>query len=286
MGLNISILGGRHQGKSTLSVAVALTLSRRVVVFDPGGQYRRESWIYTKKPDEVYNLLRYDDKPMIIVFEPGRHDSEARFNELFQAVWGPSELPWLRDFTFIVDEASKLQKPQAINSNYEWMLRRAPVDFHTISISHRIADFHRDQRNLSTHQFVFRTENTDDQRALEREYGIEPGRVGALREFHFYHRFTALGGISKHAIFRDPKAWEINLGSSQSEAEVVGESPVSLFADDYKDDKIVQSFPAALALSAEIDQLAEEIIPPISADGGEPKSLIDQLWGSLIRGKQ
>lgn len=233
------VIGKRRQGKSTLSMSLALAKSDTVIVYDPNTQFRE--WGDPMSVDQIENALLapepYQDTPNeetrevvvknvyknVYIFRPTNppYDSpEDGFSELAEMLW------YWEDFTLIVDEASTVQSQHNMNSKLERMIRQGPANVHVVQASHRVVDFHRFSRAMGTDFFFFRTPERKDVARISEEYDRRMERIlPYLGVYELAHHWQASGGIESTSVWRCPKDWFVELGHREKEVLTGDESP-------------------------------------------------------------
>ena len=129
------IFGRRKQGKSTLSLALALDRSR-IVIFDPNNQF---PYIASIPPQALAAWLEKETDAEWRICRVGPIDTED-IDEVFAMV--AAALFEADDVAFVVDEAHLLQSAKGINENLDRMIRRSTSTQSLILNTHRVTDAH------------------------------------------------------------------------------------------------------------------------------------------------
>lgn len=186
--MNILIMGRRGLGKSTLAEYLALGLNRDLVIFDANNQFKdAEQTSDLKKVESVLSSAS-DDTPgdtresFAVAFVP-TGDVENDWNAFARVIWQ------FGDYSLIVDEAHRLQKPQYVNLWLDRFIRQAPrrerndsAPIDIIQTYHRPTDVNGIVLGLADYAYVFRTTKQRDIDWIEKEWGEELAkRVQELR---------------------------------------------------------------------------------------------------------
>ncbi len=175
--MNNLIMGRRGLGKSTLAEFLALQLNRDLVIFDANNQFK-DAEHRTSDVQEVEEILDAhsssdDPSPLSLSYIP-LGDVESDWNKFARAIWN------FGDYSLIVDEAHRLQKPQYVNLWLDRFMRQAPrrerndaqpIDI--IQTYHRPTDVNGIVLGLADYAYVFRTTKRRDVEWIEKEWGEE-----------------------------------------------------------------------------------------------------------------
>lgn len=171
--MNVSIIGRRGLGKSTLALWRALLLNRNVAAFDPGDQYDAMR-VRTSDLDEVRKAFEADwtDDPLSLAYIPPSSNIELEWDKFAAVLWPyTGKHDGAGSYVLIVDECDELQSPQRIDEWLNRFVRRAPrrekgnpnpVDL--IQTTHNPQDLHRTSFSQSDEVYIF---NMFDARSID-----------------------------------------------------------------------------------------------------------------------
>lgn len=174
--MNTLILGRRGLGKSTLAVWRARQLSKHIVAWSPGAEFRAADLHITAR-DELLDFMdsasddEEEEQPYFVEYIADG-DLEENFDRFARVLWK------FGDYALIVDEANELQTPASINPMLARFIRRAPrrekgdenpIDI--IQTSHFPVDFHRISFGLADEAFIFRLTRLRDWERIRDEFG-------------------------------------------------------------------------------------------------------------------
>jgi hypothetical protein len=210
--MNDLLYGTRRQGKSTLGLALAVERSRRVVIFDPNGQY---PVIQAIRIDDLPNWLADSSAALIEnprgyhVVRVGPFDTEyvpIAFDQFSEVLYQVNNL------SVIVDEAHMLQGPQSLDPNLDRWNRRSPASVTVIQTTHRIVDAHPDSRYHADNVFFFFTDNELELKTISKHFGAEVSKaVPTLGLHQVLHWWREKGGFRRWSIWKDGGEWFIDL---------------------------------------------------------------------------
>lgn len=213
--MNGVIIGVRRQGKSTLAAYLSQR-KKAVVIFDPNVNFPAFPHLSL---DEL-QLWFEAGSTGVVVFRPDPSRISDDFAALSITLWPYGY------FSFVIDEAHLLQRPQSMHPELQRWIRQGPredshdsrgrsLDVDIIQTSHRIVDINCDGRSLWSDVFIFRTIHPADLERIERDFGSGVSNaVTQLERFHFVHWWLDSGGIERWSIHIDPAAWYCNIRGS------------------------------------------------------------------------
>jgi hypothetical protein len=205
----MTILGRRRQGKSTLALALAAARSRSVLIYDVNAQYR--SIPATPLDEEIIQQELEREEGCLLVFRPDTVNLTDDWHRLAEILWG-----W-EDFALILDEASEFQSPAWRDEWLDRYLRQAPDSVSLIMTTHRIVDFAKLSRALSSDLFLFQTRQEADLTLLASEFpGIRTDVVSSLPTYHVLHHWVDHGGIGRNNLWNRPEEWYVNISAAGS----------------------------------------------------------------------
>jgi len=205
------IFGGRGQGKTTLSLALALIHHENVIVWDPSAQF--DGYVISY-PHELRVWIEADERPRVCVYRPvidirgSRSEAHEQFAEMMSVlVNGPNGRPY-SDYSVIVDEADNLQGPTAreLCAGLNWLMRRSgkwprhPYGVTVIQNSHALVDFSATVKRLATDIFIVAAENRRDFQQLKEQFGSEnlAAHVFNLRQHEVIHLYKSTDDAGRH----------------------------------------------------------------------------------------
>jgi len=203
--MNAVIFGRRRQGKSTLSLALAVsTAAETIIVFDPNNQYQSLERV---SPADLESWLQKGNTVCRIdVIDPVT-DFEDTMEVLDGGEWR------FANYAIVIDESSFLQKPQRIHPEWERLMRQSPRDVHLIQNTHRAPDTHNLVRALASDVFVFQTYLRRDLNYLAENFGDDMAdAVARLPKYHVIHWWLDEGGVPQWREWRNPDVWYVDIG--------------------------------------------------------------------------
>lgn len=210
--LNDLVYGTRRQGKSTLALALAVERARRVLIFDPNGQFPVVQSIRIEDiPDwlAVSTSALEENPSSYHVVRVGPFDTEyvpVAFEQFSEILY---QVP---DISVIVDEAHMLQGPQSLDPNLDRWNRRSPASVTVIQTTHRIVDAHPDSRYHADNVFFFFTDNTLELKTIAKHFGQEVSdsipRLGLHQVLHWWRE---KGGFRRWSVWTKGDEWFIDL---------------------------------------------------------------------------
>jgi hypothetical protein len=203
--MNDVIIGQRRQGKTTLSLAVAASRSKTVVVFDPNYNLRSPFAVTALTPSDLERLLSVES-PMVVRIGPFALDEIHQAFDNYAAV-----LLQYRDFSLIVDEAHMLQTKMSLNASLDKFLRWSPADVHVIQTSHRWLELNTLSRYLVDELRMFRNEQPRETGLIEEQTGIPQAVLKDLGDREYVHWKRNPAGRAQWYIQRDSRSWFIDL---------------------------------------------------------------------------
>lgn len=222
--MNVLEIGRRGLGKSTHALAVALKLNPHVIIFDTNSQYRSADRVTSSLRELEDEIEAHDDlgEQYIIAYVP-QGDVEEEWDAFAELLWEYG------NYSVIVDEAHRLQKPSYVNHNLDRLMRQAPrrergdddpIDL--IQTFHRPVDINGIVLGLADVVYMFRMTRARDVEAVEREFGPEAAsRVTQLLTpaSDPPGREVLEVNIERDEIFvlTDPDKWFINIRKSRVE---------------------------------------------------------------------
>lgn len=218
--MNILILGRRRQGKSTLSLALALSRSETVVILDPNRQYPdfervADSAALDDRLEDSAHYLRVGDPPLVICVDAP--DIDAAMSDI-----GPLlRDKWNEDVALVIDEANSLQRPHSIHPELDLIMRRCKASFTLVQNTHRLVDLHRRTRHLVDSAYFFSCRVPGDLEVLRSEFEVEElAEVLPHLPAHHCVRWWIVGGEVRWEILNQPEIWFIDLHNSNELEEV------------------------------------------------------------------
>lgn len=198
--MHILVWGRRRQGKSTLSLALALAQRQTVIVWDPNNQYQCLPLVELDElEDALESLLAFRYMPI---------DSWEEFSELM-AVLDGDDWKW-QDYTLVLDESSALQNPHKLHPNLERLVRQKPADITVIETTHRPSDTNSLVKALASDVFVFQTYLARDLDYLADNFGADVAeQVAHLPKYHVLHWWLDEGGVPRTNVWAEPKLWHV-----------------------------------------------------------------------------
>lgn len=198
--MNAVIYGRRRQGKSTLSLALALSRDKPIIIFDPNCQFGLG--IITADLERVSTSIQNSDR--ITIFRPAAGQMQEQFDALVELL-----KEW-EDYVLVVDETSVVQTRNSINPGLEYLMRQAPDSVDVIQSTHRIYDTQRLVRALATDAFIFRTTLKPDLDVIQAEYSEEvAAEVRKLGIYECLHFWLGPGGEQYWSVWDTPAAWQV-----------------------------------------------------------------------------
>jgi hypothetical protein len=202
-------------------LALALSQLRRpVIIVDPCAQYRAYP-LYESAEDAFQDAG-------VNVFRAGfESDPEENFSrvmaELDGGVWNYA------DYTLIVDEASFLQRPQAMHADLARLIRQAPDDITVIQTLHRPSETHTTVRALATDAFFFQMYLPRDLDCVSEAYGSDVAEaVRHLGPHQVLHWWLGPAGNPTWCVWNDPQIWYVPIGGTMPNEENNGAEPTEL----------------------------------------------------------
>lgn len=149
--MNTVIVGRMKQGKTTLALWMARQKHSAVVAWDPRGMIEG---VVVWGPDELQEAIDegdWNNGPLVYRFD-GR-DVAAEFADLCGVLFPPR---FTRGhFALVVDEASALQKPNAMNPDLDRAVRQHPRSVDIIQATHSLQDYGRASKDLTSDIYSF-----------------------------------------------------------------------------------------------------------------------------------
>lgn len=201
--MNALIFGRRRQGKSTLSLTLAVHQYPRVIIFDPNCQFQR--FPVTSDPTDIQEWAdeNIDNGAVsVVVYRPNTESIHEEFEALTDVLWDYEQ------YTFIIDEASVLQSSSWVHPSLDRLIRQAR-NTAIIQSTHRGVDTNRICRGLITDGFFFQTEGQPDLAMIAADY--MPALADQLRGLgkhevaHYW--ITEDGGLHRYNVWTDPAVW-------------------------------------------------------------------------------
>lgn len=210
--MNGLIFGRRRQGKSTLSLALAITRKDTVIVFDPNCNFKR--WPVVTSADRLEAMLDSSDESlMILVWRPDPGDIEASFSEMFEV------LHQFEDYVLVIDEASELQRAQGMAPALATLLRQHPDSVDVFQSTHRVVDVHPLSRSLATDWFFFQSTSQKDLELIVQATEVPElaEEIPKLDRWQVIHYWLGPGGTREWAKHTNSKDWFIDMdGESEN----------------------------------------------------------------------
>lgn len=228
--MNIIDVGRRGLGKSVLAAHQAGKLNRNQIYFDPGNQFHRVD-LKTRDLSEFTQRLENwpEDRPYSISYVPPKSSVavsvEDHWNTFSNVLWDfMGEHDGGASFALVIDEAHRLQSPQAINNMLDEFIRRAPrrerddrnpVDI--IQTTHAPQDLHRVSWGESDYIYLF---NIFDKRALKAIEEQFESKIENIKEIVTTLKTPKTGGrevleieseTGNYRIITDPAEWYNNI---------------------------------------------------------------------------
>lgn len=223
--MNSICVGGREEGKSTLSLWLAYRTHAAVIVFDPRGMYEgvvvQHAYELENALDEQAHMIAENPTVNVppVVYRFDYMTAEDAFTEMSVVLFPPQ---FTRGgFALVVDEAGELQGANYINPALKRAVAQHPLkgelQDHIIQTSHRLAEYNGKVKTCLDDLYIFRTRNPRDLRALE-DFTSEPELVRIvqdLRKHHLIHYKFARqdDGQNQFEIWTDPTQWFIAINA-------------------------------------------------------------------------
>jgi len=204
--VNALVYGRRRQGKSTLSLALGLSRSKQVVIFDPNIQYEIEPVVY----DSVSLDERISAGHLITIFRPAPTEIEEGFAQFGELVWH-----W-EDLVVIVDETSAVQRANWLHPQLERLVRQGPPSVDLIQSTHRLVDTQRLTRSLATDIFLFQSTLRADLDLIRAEISDQVAeQVKVLPIYGCLHYWVDSGGVGKYSVWTEHEVWYVRIRREQ-----------------------------------------------------------------------
>lgn len=209
------ILGRRRQGKSTLALAVAAARSKSIIILDVNSQYRSIPSVPIDQELIEESLL--DPEGCLLVFRPDAASLTDSWHTLADILW-----QW-EDYALILDEASEFQSAGWRDEWLDRFLRQAPDSVHVIMTTHRVVDFAKLSRALSSDVFIFQTRQQSDIDLLSAEFpGLAVEVITTLPAYHVLHHWVDHGGIGRNNLWSNPTEWYVGIGEGDGKSSING----------------------------------------------------------------
>ncbi len=201
------ILGRRRQGKSTLALALAAARSKSVFVFDVNAQYR--SIPAFPIDEETITEAMSRTEGCLLAFRPDPGTLTDSWHAFAEILWR-----W-EDYALILDEASEFQGAGWRDEWLDRFLRQAPDSVHIIMTTHRVVDFAKLSRALSSDVFIFQTRQQSDIAMLSSEFpGLSADVIPNLPAYHVLHHWVDYGGIGRNNLWDKPGEWYLDISAA------------------------------------------------------------------------
>ncbi len=212
---SVLILGRRKQGKSTLSLMLAMSYRDRVLIFDPNHQFDSVGF-QTRTVEEVHQAI-VENREAVIVFSPVS-DPVQQFENWADMIWEHwRDLP----MSIVVDESALLQRAHFANSKLERFIRQSPATMAVLQSTHRLADVAMVARQLMSDVYFFFTRNVADLERIERDFdevGPEIAQAMAgLGEYQVIHVWLVSGGYYRWNIW-EPECFYVQITERETKA--------------------------------------------------------------------
>lgn len=223
--MNILEYGTRRQGKSTLALALALTLAERaaenddgapirVIVWDPNDQFKMIEQISINELPAWLEETRSGENWSYHIARVGPFDT-AQITpnfEIFTACLDDE-----RCISVIIDEAHQLQGFSWLDENLDRWNRRSTASVAVIQTTHRIVDAHPDSRYHADHVFFFFADLPKELKTVRENWGEEvAAAIPLLKPFQVLHWHREKGGLKFWNVWPDGKRWYIDLGNENT----------------------------------------------------------------------
>lgn len=206
--MNALIYGRRLQGKSTLSIALALSRKKPIVIFDTNSQYSQLSG-EVSDVNTLVKLLEADHR--IIRYVPEASEVHNGFSAFTDALWD-----W-EDIVIIIDEAASVQTSGSVQPGLERLIRQAPDTVDIIQSTHRLVDTQRLTRALATDIFMFQSSLSADLDLIASEFNKQVASyVKKLPVYYCIHYWLDRGGIEKWSLWDKPGEWYVRIGRDRN----------------------------------------------------------------------
>lgn len=213
------VIGKREQGKSTLSLKLALEWSPRVIIFDPRRQFNRG--YVTSNLEEFSTLI--DDANDVVVYQPlSESDDEEAIGIINEAyARGFYSNPQAR-FVLLIDESQDLAKSGPAMPALSRYARKTKTDTAALILNfHRPADVHPIFKSLPTDMFIFRQTLFNDLEWLRLNAGEEIAeKVRTLPNHVFIHLQV---DHDRWRVVDDPASWYIPLEGELKARDLYGQ---------------------------------------------------------------
>lgn len=227
--MNNVVIGRRGLGKSTLAEHIALGLNPNLVIFDANNQFH-DAEIRTSDLDELRDALEdsgHDDQhPISVAFIP-QGEVEEDWNRFAHTIWEYG------DYSLIIDEAHRLQKPQYVNTWLDKFMRQAPrrerndknpID--VVQTFHRPTDLNGIVLGLCDYAYIFRTTKVRDLEWIEKEWGSdlrEQVQTLSTPQTNPSGRDVLKVEVESPEHFElitDPRSWFVNIRESRKQKSI------------------------------------------------------------------
>lgn len=204
--MNTLVYGTRKQGKSTLSLALAIEAHPRVVIFDPNNQYPLivsidildlDEWLQTHNGSN-YQLVRVGPFDTTEIWDIFAVFSEALWHE--------------RNISIIIDEAHLLQGSNSMHPDLDRWNRRSSSSVLVIASTHRIVDAHPDSRYHADDVFFFYASLDRELKSIRENFGGTVAvAIPRLTRYQVIHWAKKPGGIPVWYVWDNGADWFIDL---------------------------------------------------------------------------
>lgn len=177
------VLGVSQSGKTTFAWALARS-ARRVVVFDPTGDYEalaRHARVVTPPELEDRAILAQNEHPVRVIVRAGR-DPEYDISDEFVYVY--ARCRDARDLVFVADEVSLYKSGKALRALCSLHMNGHKWGIVSILVAQRAVGVPLDCRANCTHVHSFLQESKEDLDELRAQYDpSHPGFGDAVRDW-------------------------------------------------------------------------------------------------------
>lgn len=212
-------IGERGEGKTTLALVIAMSLTRVVLVFEPKPDDTTEGvGEYVYSPAELTEALHRvsDSGESAVIFYVPPDDVTEGFTQFCDVL--KCDDPRIRysygGITIIVDEGWLLMNGTFSHKDLERMLRLAPRNgehvVHVFVLAHRPRDINPRTHSLNDHLYVFRVSEQKDLDALAENWSEEIAGYAANFEDSSHHLVHYDKTKRVLEIWDNPESWALH----------------------------------------------------------------------------
>jgi hypothetical protein len=190
-----TIYGGTGCGKSTY-VKRALSGARRVVVFDPQGEYGPHcGGEVARSPVDLLKAMEQDWVGYRIAYQPdGMADMVEELDRVAKVLWDTQEIASGMAATLVIEEANigypNEKLPKGKRGVQRLVLQGRHVDVRLVAVSQRPANVNTDLRGNAGRVLIFRLAEYVDRQAIVKMFGPDYlVKIRGLRQFEYVEFF-------------------------------------------------------------------------------------------------